>query len=223
MWKCWFCCTTPVTSHQHVAQKPRQVNNNLTVRNKLRRFSWTSSYNKEASHLLMDQGCSVSGSCLESLGVLNVLSGLQCRLHGHIISVSIYSEALSVCCLVGWISSQCLIFFHVAASIRTGSVVLVVMDELGDGAEQVLLSQVESRLLGVSLPDLVMFHSWILLPVWSGKQQNQLQVCCIHQVEWLFFLAADLNTRFSHHVYIALLDDDEGEVKGSKTYPGALV
>lgn len=47
----------------------------------------------------------------------------------------------------------------------TGSVVLVVKDELRNGAEQVLLCQVERALARFCLPDLVMFHSWILFPV----------------------------------------------------------
>lgn len=50
-------------------------------------------------------------------------------------------------------------------STLTSSIVLVIMDELRNGAEQVPLCQVKCGLLCFCLSDLVMLHSWILFPI----------------------------------------------------------
>lgn len=58
-------------------------------------------------------------------------------------------------------------FFHFPAwegSTPTGSIVLVVMNELGNGAEQVIFCQVKLS-CSLTFSDLVMLHSWILLPI----------------------------------------------------------
>lgn len=58
-----------------------------------------------------------------------------------------------------------LLQLHAETSTLTGSIVLVVMYELRNGAEQVLFCQVKCGLPCFCLSDLIMDHPGILLPI----------------------------------------------------------
>lgn len=58
----------------------------------------------------------------------------------------------------------------------TGSVVLVVVDELWNGAEEVLVSKIKCCFACLCLFDLVMFHLWSFLAICPAGNKEQKKV-----------------------------------------------